>query len=224
MSNERSAGALGFNRDYWEANYADITIMDGIYNAHRRADALKAIFDAEYVEISTLADFGFGLGYFLTQMVRAFAPHTVFGLEPSPHAFARVQRRGIGNVESTRVTLRQTDLASWCQQPHASDSEPFDLSICSSVFQYLSEREIEIVLPALARRTNFLYFSVVTAEELAWQRSELDYDDRFAIDRPRDQYRDWLRPHFTVIGNRLLESRVHFNNDTSLFPDLLFRF
>ena len=100
----------------------------------------------------------------------------------------------------------------------------FDLGLCTSVFQYLSDEELEVVLPVMAKRIRYLYFSVPTNLELKRQVSDLDFKDEYAIHRTREKYLKLLRPHFTFISSRLLESKVHFNEETTHFTDLLFRF
>lgn len=228
----RGPGASGFTRQYWTENYDAPETMDGIYNATRQAAALKAQFDAEYVEIGSLIDFGFGLGHLFRAMIDAFVPHTVVGIEPSPHAFDHVQRRSLSRVSTTEITLLPTDLYTWCHygaskgvsKGASKNDEPFDLGICTSVFQYLSDSELAAVMPLLARRVQYLYLTVPTDEELEYQCRELDLDDRYAFSRTREEYRDLLRAHFAIISNRLLESKVYFDTETSSFNDLLFRF
>jgi hypothetical protein len=223
-SDARGPGAGGFTRQYWADTYDAPETMDGIYNATRQAAALKAQFDAEYVEIGSLFDFGFGLGYLFRAMINAFIPHTVVGIEPSPHAFALMQNDRLSDVSTTDVTLLPTDLFTWCHHGERAEVEPLDLGICTSVFQYLSDPELVAVVPLLAQRVKYLYLTVPTDEELEYQSRELDLDDRYAFSRTREEYRDLLREHFAIISNRLLESKVHFDVETSSFNDLLFRF
>lgn len=220
----RGPGAAGFSLQYWEENYAEPATMDGIYNARRQAAALKAQFDAEYVEIGSLIDFGFGLGYLFRAMIDAFLPHTVVGIEPSAHAFAQVEKQQLSTIESTEITLLPVDILTWCQQTRHAADEPFDLGICTSVFQYLSDPEMARIVPILAQRVKYLYFTVPTDVELQYQSVEFDYVDRYALSRTRDEYRAALGEHFTIVSNRLLESKVHFDEDTSSFNDLVFRF
>ena len=223
-NNKSGPGASGFPRQYWLDNYSDPELMDGVYNARPRAQALKAFFDAEYIDINSLIDFGFGLGHLFEQMIDIFAPHTVVGLEPSAHVFAQVNQRRLTTILSTDITLLHTDLQSWCQKPPRADHELLDLGICTSVFQYLSDAEIEAVLPTMAQRVKFLYFSVPTDEELRYQANELDFDDTYALSRSAAAYRDYLADHFTIISYRLLESKVHFDANTTLLSDLFYRF
>jgi len=198
--------------------------MDGVYNARLRARALKATLDAEYVEIGSLIDFGFGLGGLFRAMIEAFTPHTVVGIEPSPPAFAWLDGARLTDTPSTQITLLPVDLLTWCQRADASDDQPFDLGICTSVFQYLSDPELEQIVSCLAQRVQYLYFAVPTEYELTYQAVHLDLDDRYAISRTRDEYLALLRPYFTFVANRLLESRVHFDAENSPFYDMLFRF
>ncbi len=219
-------GATGFPLSYWKTYYAEPEKMDGVFNARRQALALKALLDAHYVDVGRLIDFGFGLGHLFRAMVDVLVPFEAVGVEPSPHAFGLLERDAangaITDVESIRIELLRTDLRSWCDDP--AQEAVFDLGICTSVFQYLSDPEIEAVMPVLARRLKYLYFTAPTEEELRWQTDTLDFDDRYAIPRTRDAYYALLRPHFAIVGHRLLESRSWFNDDTTFFVDLLFRY
>ncbi len=88
---------------------------------------------------------------------------------------------------------------------------------------YLSEEELNDVLPVMARMVKYLYLSVPTDYELERQVSDLEFKDEYAIRRSKEFYRQILAPHFTLIGNRILESKVHFNEDNTFFTDYLFR-
>lgn len=226
MRVDRSAqtgpGAAGFSDEFWATNYAEPQTMDGIYNAHRRAVALKAFFDSEYIDINSIVDLGFGLGELLRAFVQEFMPLTVIGIEPSPHAYAKVSRVPIVDVDSMHIELLQKDVLSWCQHP--APLAPFDLCICTSVFQYLTDPEIELTLPILANRVKYLYFSVPIDTELQFQTEALNFEDRYAIARTRDEYLSMLADHFTIVSNRLLESKDHFDEQSTLFTDFLFRF
>ena len=215
-------GAAGFTLAYWEENYAEPETMDGIYNAQGRSLALKALFDSEYIEIGTLIDFGFGLGALFQEMINAFQPHTVVGLEPSAYAFNRLQRVQLTDVETMEIQLYRTDILQWCQQ----DTQPaeFDLGICTSVFQYLSDPEIQAILPVLAQRIRYLYFSVPTDLELRFQSEELNFHDPYAISRSKETYLSMIQEHFTIVSNRVLESKAHFDAASSNFTDFFYRF
>lgn len=220
----KQRGASGFSEEYWRENYADADDMDGIANAHHHAEALKNLFTLELIDISSVIDFGFGLGHLFEEMLKAFIPYRAYGLEPSAHAYDQVVSRAIAPVESTKLKLEKIDLLTWAQRqtPH---SKRFDLGLCTSVFQYLTDQEIELVLPVMAQKVKYLYFSVPTDKELKRQREELEFHDHYALKRSRSFYLKALRPHFTIVSSRLLESKVHFPDpDESFFTDYLFRF
>lgn len=215
-------GAAGFPHTFWCENYAEPETMDGIYNARRRAKALHALFHSEYIEISSLIDLGFGLGYLFKEMIDVFMPLTAVGIEPSTHAFERVRSTQLTAVETVQVSLEQIDIVKWGES--VCPWSPFDLGICTSVFQYLSDPEIESILPTLSERVRYLYFSVPTDRELQFLMEEFDFTDQYAYRRSRDEYRTMLRDHFTIVSNRLLESKVHFSESTTEFTDFFYRF
>lgn len=221
MKKER--GLEGFSEKYWEENYAEAETMDGIGNVNLHVGYLKNFFGLEYIDISTVIDFGFGLGHLFEAVLKEFIPYRAQGIEPSRYAFERVQKRGISPVESTKLTLKPIDLMSWAQA-QKTKSRWFDLGICTSVFQYLSKEEIEFVLPIMAKKVKYLYFSVPTDKELNRQVEELEFCDRYAYKRSRATYQRLIKKHFTFVSARVLESKFHFNEDNTALTDLLYRF
>lgn len=215
-------GASGLPAAYWRENYGEPQIMDGVFNANRRAQALKMLFDSEYIDINSIVDVGFGLGNLLRAMIDAFVPLTVVGIEPSPQPFTALRDAKLTDVETMHIELHQMDALTWCQ--NSCELAPFDLGICTSVFQYLSDPEIETILPILARRVRYFYFSVPIDTELEFQTETLDFHDSYAIARSRDEYREMLSDHFTIVSNRLLESNIYFDEESTNFTDFLYRF
>ncbi len=220
---KKGLGAEGFSNHYWEKNYSERESMDGIGNASQHIAYIKALFALEYVDISSIIDFGFGLGHILEEALREFIPYKAMGIEPSETAYQEVINRSISSIESTKLNLYQMDLVKWAQK-YESKKVRFDLGICTSVFQYLSKEELEFVLPIMADKVKYLYFSVPTDVELGRQIEELEFKDEYAKHRSRSYYLKLLRPHFTFISSRILESKVHFNEENTFFTDLLFRF
>ncbi len=221
--NQDKLGASGFDKEYWEVNYKDADEMDNIVNAKEHATYIKAILGIEYVDVSSVIDLGFGLGVLFREVLKTFEPYRAFGIEPSLHPFELLSKKKLTNIESTKITLENIDLVGWAKKEFKRE-KTYDLGLCTSVFQYLSDEEIEFVLPVMAKRIRYLYFSVPTNLELKRQVEELEFKDEYAIHRNREKYLKMLRPHFTFVSSRLLESKVHFNDETTNFTDLLFRF
>lgn len=196
--------------------------MDGIGNAKDHVRYLKSFLAIEHVDISTMVDLGFGLGHLFREMMKTFIPHKAVGIEPSPFAFHKAKPDKLRPVASTELKLYQEDLLSWCKTERKNNQ--FDLGICTSVFQYLSDKDLKVVLPILARRIKYLYLTVPTNVELSRQISELEFKDEYAIHRTRDKYQKLISPHFTFISSRILESKYYFTEETTSFSDLLYRF
>lgn len=218
-----TSGALGFPEEYWTVNYAEPEEMDNIMNAREHAAYMKAIFDLERVDISSVIDLGFGLGILFEEVLKTFVPYRAHGIEPSEYAFNQFKKKKLKIPESTRLSLEQTDLVTWAKTPQKRE-KTFDLGICTSVLQYLSDEEIAEVMPVLARRVRYLYLSVPTDLELKKQIEDVEFHDEYAIHRSKQKYLKFIHPHFTVISSRLLESKIHFDEDSTSFTDLLFRF
>ena len=211
-----------FDKTYWEKNYSDPMSMDGIGNAKEHTRYLKSFLDVEQVQITSIVDLGFGYGHLFREMLKAFIPYKAVGIEPSPYAFKKAKPDKLRPVESTDLKLYEEDLVSWCRKERKNNT--FDLGICTSVFQYLSDKELKEVLPIIAQRVRYLYLTVPTDVELGRQVSELDFKDEYAIHRSREKYQRLLRPHFTFVSSRILESKHFFDEESALFTDLLFRY
>lgn len=216
-------GHEGFSRAYWEENYQDPDSMDGIGNLDHHLGYIKNLFAIEFVDISSVIDLGFGLGHFMKAFVKEFMPYKVMGIEPSEDAFLKIDKKDLQEIKSTKVKLEKIDLVSWAQKEFSGWNR-FDFGICTSVLQYLSREEIEIVAPVIAKRVKYLYLSVPTDLELDRQKEEVEFFDQYAIRRSRAEYYELLSPHFTFISARVLESKSFFSEESSSFTDLLFRF
>lgn len=216
-------GSDGFTSSYWSKNYSEPESMDGLANAKEHVAYIKAFFELELIDINSIVDFGFGFGNLFEEAVNSFMPYRATGIEPSKYVFEIFKKRYKSPADSMKLKLKNTDLVSWLSKRNEK-SKFFDLGICTSVFQYLTEEEIDIVLPALSQSVKYMYFSVPTDIELERQVTELDFYDEYAIRRNKEFYREKISPYFKVIGSRFLESKKHFDEDSTSFTDYLFRY
>mgnify|MGYP003145306094 CR=1 FL=1 len=214
-------GKEGFSKKYWEKNYSSPNDMDGIGNAKLHAKYLASFFELEQVEIKSIVDLGFGLGFLSQAVLKKFKPWRFNGIEPSEHAFEKGSRR-IRKVDETKIKLECLSLDKWAKA-QASGARWFDLCLCTSVWQYLSDDELLQVVPTLSRMCRYLYLTVPTDLELDKQINELDFFDEAAIRRPRQFYLDLLKPHFTLVSSRIWESKVHFNEENTQLSELIYR-
>jgi hypothetical protein len=214
---------MAFDKTYWDKNYSDPMSMDGIGNAKEHTRYLESFLAVEHVDISTVIDLGFGYGHLFREMLKTFKPHLARGIEPSPYAFKKVKLDKLRPVDSTDLKLYEEDLLTWCKTDRKKENK-FDLGICTSVFQYLSDKDLKIIIPILASRIKYLYLTVPTDMELKRQVSDLDFKDEYAIHRSREKYQKLLKPHFTFVSSRILESKSFFDEESTHFTDLLFRF
>lgn len=212
----------GFSKEYWDENYSEPMTMDCIGNAKQHVKYLTSFFALEFIDISSIVDLGFGHGYLFQRMLKAFLPYKACGIEPSTYIFEKTRARKLKPVESTKLTLYNEDLQTWCQRKESKHVR-FDLGLCTSVLQYLDEEVIQEVLPVMARRIKYLYLTVPTDLELKKQRENLNFHDKYAISRSREKYFELISPHFTLISSKVWESRHYFDEETSLFSDLLYR-
>lgn len=202
-----------FGPEYWKVQYAEPESIDGIGNAKDHSRYLSAFFNLEGVEVRSMVDLGFGPGVLFKEMLRTFRPRRALGIEPSEHVFKRFHAEG--------VKTRREDILSWCRRREATS---YDLGLCTSVLQYLTTAELREALPVLSRRIRYLYLTVPTDLEYQRQKTEQHFADPHAYQRSRATYHRLLRPHFTFLSTRVLESRHFYDERSTLFNDLLFRF
>ena len=212
-----------FDKTYWDKNYSQPMTMDGIGNAKEHVRYLKSFLAVEHVEITSVIDLGFGYAHLFREMLKAFIPYRAVGIEPSPYAFKKAKPDKLRPVESTDLKLFEEDLLTWCRTDRKKNNN-FDLGICTSVLQYLTDKEIKEVMPILSKRIKYLYLTVPTNLELGRQISELEFKDEYAIHRTREQYQKLIRPYFTFVSSRVLESKHFFDEESTLFTDLLYRY
>ena len=213
----------GFTKEYWDENYSEPKTMDCIGNATEHAKYLKSVFALEHIDISSIIDFGFGLGHLFQKTMKTFLPYKACGIEPSSYAFEKATKRKLKPVESTKLKLYQESIEQWCGRSDSSKNQ-YDLGICTSVFQYLTNEQLDFIIPILSQRVKYLYLTVPTDKELDKQVSELDFYDRFALKRPRDFYYKKMKGHFTCVSNKVWESNFYFNEETTFFSDLVYRY
>lgn len=225
ISQKPELGKDGFSQRYWQENYSDLDEMDGIANARAHALYLKGLFDLEYIDISTIVDLGAGLGFIAKEMVDVFKPYRFDAIEPSMPAYQKLVEKwkSIVPIQSTQASVSPINITQWCEQVK-KNKFVYDVGVCNSVLQYLSKSELEKSIPTLAKHCRYLYLAVPTSLELKRQREEIKFTDHYAFRRPKKFYMQLLRPHFTFVSARLLESKYFFDAKSTFFSDLLYRF
>lgn len=211
-----------FEAEYWNENYSEPQSMDCIGNAKEHTQYLKSFFELELVDVSSIIDLGFGYGYLFQKMMKTFIPYRARGIEPSKLAYSKATARKLKPVESTKLTLDNISITEWIQEEN-SKNNTFDLGICTSVFQYIPDKDLKKIIPVMAQRIKYLYLTVPTDIELDRQIDELNFKDKYALRRTRAHYRKLLSSHFTNISSKVWESKVFFEEKTSHFTDLLYR-
>jgi hypothetical protein len=212
----------GFDKEYWDTNYSEPDSMDGIGNAKQHTKYLKSFCELELIDISSIIDLGFGYGYLFQSMMKEFIPYRACGVEPSLHAFNKARSRKLKPVESTKLELYNESILDWTKRSNTKNTR-FDLAICTSVFQYLDKSELEEIVPILSERIKYLYLTVPTDKELDRQIEDLEFHDEYAQRRSRNYYRKLLNRNFTNISSKVWESKHYFNEEDTLFTDLLYR-
>ncbi len=211
-----------FTKEYWDKNYSQPQTMDCIGNAKEHVQYMKSFFELELIDISSVIDFGFGYGYLFQKVMKAFIPYQACGLEPSKFAFDKASARKLKPVESTNLSLYNESIQKWCERKNTPKNR-FDLGICTSVLQYVEDKDLDLVLKTMGERVKYIYLTVPTDLELDAQIEVLDFHDTYAIRRSREFYRNIIGKYFTNISSKIWESKFYFDEKTTLFSDLLYR-
>ncbi len=212
-----------FEEEYWKTNYSELEEMDCIGNVKEHANYIKALFELEQIEINSIADFGYGTGHLFKEVLQIYKPYKAYGLEPSKYMFERSSVVDFRPVSSTNLKLENIDLLTWTKS-QKQKRKSYDLGLCNSVFQYISSEDLEEIIPVLSKSVKYLYLTVPTDKELKLQREDLGFNDTYSIKRSRKKYKKLIKPHFTFLSSRLLESKYHFDESNTQFQDLLYRF
>ena len=217
----KKVGPFGFEKDYWDQLYKNANHIDGFANGDAHAAYLKSLMYLDMVVVTSMADLGFGLGKLFSAFIETFEPARVLGIEPSKVAYEQFDT---SNVEKDGVCLKlmNTDVRSWAlRRPDAWTY--FDLGVATSIFQYLSDRHLEQVVPILASRFRWLYITIPTTDEYAFMKRQSGFHDPWAHSRSAAYYRSVFGKDFHFIGSRLLESKRAFKTMDSPFTEDLFR-
>lgn len=193
-----------FDSHYWSEIYGSGLDVDGSYNAKEHSSYLFSLFKLMEIPVYRIADFGFGKGILLREMVKTFAPVQVYAADASKDAFEELKKKDwvkrsdkffIFNETMENLVLPKLE------------KEPVDLGICNSVIQYLPDPVIPSVLEKLAKYCNYLYFTVPTNVDYAEMKKEMKFIDPYAYSRTAKKYRKWINRDFEIVGYNLLQSK-----------------
>ena len=94
----------------------------------------------------------------------------------------------------------------------------YQLGLCVSVLQYLSDADVDIVLCEMSKQCDFLYFDVVTNEEYEIMKEGSTFHDKWAIiSRKRNWYLKIILKYWRIVGNEILESKYFYPDKTNSF-------
>lgn len=186
---ETTVGADHFDRQFYETHYYDPrTQVNSTEQARKLARFIFSYLDLLEVEVSSVIDFGCGIGLF-KDAVREIDPAIEYeGVEISRYA-AETYGWSHGSVVDYRA------------------EHPSDLVFCQGVLQYLNARDADRALRNLARHADSaLYLEVLTLED--WEENvNQELTDSRCLLRPANFYRERLDRHFISCGGGLFVKR-----------------
>ncbi len=194
--------------------------MDAIGNAHEHATYIGSFLKIENVVARSVIDLGCGYGYLLKAVITEINAKKAAAVEPSEYAYDRAMK--VLKDSPCKIKMHSEGLLDWLD--HTKSGPVYDLGLCTSVFQYLTDDELQKVVSGISRKVRVLYLTVPTAPELKRQRVEHGFNDRYAYRRSAKFYKQIISESFTFISGRLLESKHFYGEKNTPFTDLLFRF
>lgn len=209
------ANGLPFETAYWRDIYGSGTDVDATFNAKEHARYAKSILNLMEINVNSVADFGFGKGILLKEMVKIFKPGRVLAIDPSEQMLDELLAQKwirAWNMSVLNTTVQDLDLSYFVHLP-------FDLGICNSVVQYI-RGDLKPVFEKLHKIVKYLYFSVPTKNDYIRMKKEIFFEDPYAYVRTKRQYLKMIEPYFRRVGFNLLESRMVGD---SRFTDELFK-
>ncbi|OLY58767.1 SAM-dependent methyltransferase [Leptospira santarosai serovar Guaricura] len=197
------ANGLPFESEYWRDVYGSGTDVDATFNAKEHARYAKSLLDLMEIKINSVADFGFGKGILLKEMLRTFKPGRVLAIDPSERMLDELLAQKwirAWNISVLNTTIQELDLTYFIHLP-------FDLGVCNSVVQYI-KGDLRPVFEKLHKIVKYLYFSVPTKDDYIRMKKDIHFEDPYAYVRTKQQYLKMVGPYFRRVGFNLLESRL----------------
>ncbi|PJZ70711.1 SAM-dependent methyltransferase [Leptospira perolatii] len=198
------ANGLPFESSYWKEIYGSGIDVDASFNAKEHANYMKSVFELMQLQIYSVADFGFGKGILLKEVVKALRPSRVFAIDPSEEMIdAMALQKWIHsyNLSFLHSTIQDLDSKYFI-------GSPFDLGICNSVVQYVEDSDIKPIFEKLHKIVKYLYFSVPTNKDYDRMKKEIFFVDPYAHARSRRFYEKVILKYFRRVSFNLLESRL----------------
>ena len=195
----------------------DGSIIDGVHNAKEHARYIKSILNLADVEVTSIADFGFGKGILLREFVKEFKPEQILAIDPSKEAVVNLSRKKW--LTKVKHKISQTTIEKFSEPKNAKS---FDLGICNSIFQYIAQEDVIASFEKLSRLCKYLYFAVPTKVDYDYMKKELNFIDPYANSRTKQFYLKALSSYFTIVSYNLLESKVHKKDSGFIYE--FFRF
>lgn len=209
------ANGLPFETAYWRDIYGSGTDVDATFNAKEHARYAKSILNLMEINVNSVADFGFGKGILLKEMVKIFKPGRILAIDPSERMLDELLAQKwirAWNISVLNTTVQELDLTYFIHLP-------FDLGICNSVVLYI-KGDLRPVFEKLHKIVKYLYFSVPTKEDYIRMKKDIYFEDPYAYVRTKKQYLKAIEPYFRRVGFNFLESRLVGD---SRFTDELFK-
>lgn len=203
----------GFNQDYWRM-YEPVqdASIDGVDNAEEYVNYIKSCLDLAEVDVRSIIDFGFGNGVLFSKILQKFKPKFSLGIEPSAYIYLETKKNKVFKKQNTILKLDKMENVKLFQN--------FQLGICNSVFQYLSDSKVPKMFKKISKKVHYLYFTVPTNSDYSKMKKDLNFEDKYANQRNKEFYLESLKPYFRMVSYNLLESKSL--EEESRFPYELF--
>ena len=184
-----STSRRAFDRDFFDRYYrTPATAVISAQDVYRRARFVTSYLAHLQVEVRSVLDVGCGTGLWRRALRRLDRSIVYTGVDPSDYLCRRY-----GWIRGSVVDL--------------PPRRKFDLVVCQDVMQYLSAREVDRGVAAIARACRgALYVDVPTREDIGAKLLDMRKTDRRIHVRSAAWYRRRLERHFANAGGGVFVS------------------
>jgi len=184
-----AASRRSFDREFFDRYYrTSATAVISAQDVYRRARFVTSYLAHLQVEVHSVLDVGCGTGLWKRALRRVDRSIAYTGVDPSEYLC-----RSYGWIRGSVVDL--------------PPRRRFDLVVCQDVMQYLSAREVDRGLAAIARSCRgALYVDVPTRDDIDAKLLDMRKTDRRIHVRSAAWYRRRLEKHFANAGGGVFVS------------------
>ncbi len=196
-----------FEEEYFNEVFTNF-LIDGDYNAKFHINYILAYFELFEFKIKSILEIGFGNGNMLEEISKKAKLDRIIANEISELKTKEllkkrfIQKQNIAIINQNFLDIETKYL----------EQLPVDLCICNSVLQYIEEEKLDSFLNKISRISKYVYLTIPTKKDFQNLKIRLNFEDKYAFQREKVLYKNFIQKYFRTIGTNLLESKFLIND------------